>query len=242
MIKVAICDDEHEIASQMERIIWHICEREKISVDTDIFYSGNELEKKIYEKEYYDLVYLDIQMDNGNGITAAEHIRRIDENVLFVYVSGYDQYMQELFPLDVFHFIRKPIEPENFGRIFLDANHKISCRKAYFYYHFGNQEVKLPCMDILYMESRGRKINIHTKEGEIESYNGKLSVAEEMLSSCRVPFLRIHQSYLVNYHYIKSRSKAGIKLTDGTHLPISEDRQKSFGIAYSRLLGSEIDV
>ena len=58
----------------------------------------------------------------------------------------------------------------------------------------------------------------------------------------KIPFLRIHQSYLVNYHHISARSKTEVKLTDGTKLPVSEERQKAFSNSYSRLLGSEIDM
>jgi len=48
-------------------------------------------------------------MENGDGITTAKNIRKTDENVLLIYVSGYDKYIMELFRLDVFAFIKKPI-------------------------------------------------------------------------------------------------------------------------------------
>ena len=51
--------------------------------------------------------FLDIQMKGGDGITAAENIRKVDDNVLLIYVSGYDKYMMELFRLDVFGFIKE---------------------------------------------------------------------------------------------------------------------------------------
>lgn len=125
MIKIAICDDENVIASQIENIIWNICKEENIPIDTDVFYSGHELEKEVFEGTKYDLIYLDIQMINGDGITTAKNIRKIDKNVLLIYVSGYDKYMMELFRLDVFAFIKKPIDSLNFKKIFLDANLKI---------------------------------------------------------------------------------------------------------------------
>lgn len=88
MIKIAICDDENVIASQIENIIWNICKEENIPIDTDVFYSGHELEKEVFEGTKYDLIYLDIQMINGDGITTAKNIRKIDKNVLLIYVSG----------------------------------------------------------------------------------------------------------------------------------------------------------
>ena len=181
-------------------------------------------------------------MKNGDGITTAQNIRKIDENVLLIYVSSYDKYMIELFRLDVFAFIRKPIEHDNFEKIFKDANQKISNKMFYFSFRYRNQEHKIPCIDILYFESNGRKISVHIRNGNIEQYNGKLSDVEAWLDKGKIPFLRIHQSYLVNYHHIKSRSKTEVTITNGMKLPISEDRQKYFGRQYVKLLGGEIDA
>lgn len=242
MIKVAVCDDENIIVSKIEGCILNLCKRESIPVDIDVFYSGQGLEREISKGERYDLIYLDIQMENGDGITTAENIRKIDERVLLIYVSGYDKYMMQLFRLDVFAFIRKPIENQYLETIFLEANKKICNQKFYFIFNYKNQEYKIPCFDILYFESRGRKISVHIKNGDIENFNQKLTEVEKGLVNGKIPFLRIHQSYLVNYHYIKSRSKTEVMLTDGTRLPISEERQKEFGIQYSKLLGNEVDA
>lgn len=237
MIKIAVCDDENIIASQIENIILSTCSSESILACVDVFYSGKALEEEIIgQGTNYDLIYLDIQMKNGDGITTAKNIRKKDENVLFIYVSGYDRYMMELFRLDVFAFIKKPINTKLFADIFLDANRKICNKKVYFVYRYKSEECKIPCIDILYFESRGRKVNIYCNSNNIEFFNGKLSEVEAQLKNGKIPFLRIHQSYLVNYHYIKSRSKTEITLTNGTKLPISEDRQKKFGEYYGRLL------
>ena len=79
MINIGICDDEIIIAAQMENMILDISAREKIPVNVDVFYSGNTLEKEILRGTYYDLLYLDIHMQNGDGITAAKNIRKIEE-------------------------------------------------------------------------------------------------------------------------------------------------------------------
>jgi DNA-binding LytR/AlgR family response regulator len=242
MIKIAICDDEEIITGQIDNIIHEICGKEDIKFDTDVFFSGNGLEHEIAKGTKYDLIYLDIQMDNGDGIATAKNIRKMDENVLLIYVSGYDKYMIELFRLNVFAFIKKPIDYFNFRKIFLEANLKICNQKFYFSFRYKNKEYKILCIDILYFESSGRTINVYFRDNKTEKFNGKLSEVEEKLEKGKIPFLRIHQSYLVNYHHIYSRSKTAVTLTNGTQLPISEDRQKNFGRQYSRLLGGDIGV
>ena len=131
MINVGICDDEKIIAAQIENMVLDISTKEKIPVNIDVFYSGNTLEKEILQGTYYDLLFLDIYMKNGDGITAAKNIRKMDENVLFIFVSGYDKYALELFRLDVFEFLKKPILYDTFKDVFLRA---ISRRKRLLLY------------------------------------------------------------------------------------------------------------
>ena len=112
MIRIAVCDDENVIVNQIEHIISEVCKRESIPVNIDVFYSGRELKRQVTSGTKYDIIFLDIQMKGGDGIIAAENIRKVDDNVLLIYVSGYDKYMMELFRLDVFGFIKKPIDEE----------------------------------------------------------------------------------------------------------------------------------
>lgn len=242
MLSVAICDDEHLITGQMENIIRKICRSENIQAEIDVFFSGGLLEQEISRGKKYDLIYLDIQMEYGDGIQTAKNIRKVDENAVIVFVSGYDRYMMELFRLDVFAFVRKPIDTESFSRIFLEANQKIGRKNFYFSFHYKNEEFKIPCKNILYFESKGRQIKIHSYDGKIEVFNGKLADVEKRLAEGKVPFLRIHQSFLVNYHMIKVRNKKEVTLITGEKLPISEDRQKQFCRTYGSLLGGEINV
>lgn len=242
MIKAAVCGDETSIVGQIEKLTADICRKEGITVDIDVFYNRDSLEGEMAKGERYDLLYLDIQMKGGNGITAARYIREMDENVIIILVSAHEEYMMELFRLDVFSLIMKPINGDFFTQVFLEAYQKI-CRKSYYFsYHYKTQEFKIPCKDILYFESRGRQIHVHSKNGETNIFYGKLSDVEGRLAAGKISFLRIHQSFLVNYHAIRARSKTEVALADGTALPISEDRKKVFGEAYAMLLGDEISI
>lgn len=241
MLKVAVCDDEKQVVNQIEEAISEICAQREIPVDTDGFYDGKSLEKEITNGTKYDLIYLDIQMKNGDGISTAKKIRKIDDNVLLIYVSSYDRYMMDLFQLDVFAFIKKPIDNTVFIRTFIAAHKKVCNKLFYFTFHYKNKEFKVPCKEILYFESNGRKINIFYEDGNCDTFNAKLSDVEKKVFCGKIPFLRIHQSYLVNYYYIKARSRTEIELFNGKKLPISEDRQKKFSYQYTRLLGGEID-
>ena len=242
MIKIAICDDEKIVAHQMENDILMICQKENISIETEVFYSGQELGDKIDRGERYDIIYLDIQMDQEDGISAAKRIRSVDENVLLIFVSGYDKYVMELFRLNAFDFLKKPWAEPKFKKTLLDACKKVCDMNAfYFMFRYKGIEYKVLNKEILYFESKARLIHIHIQDGKVEKFNMKLSEVEERLNKGKIPFLRIHQSYLVNYYQIRSRTKTEVTLTNDEKLPISEDRKKSFNFEYGKLLGGEVD-
>ncbi len=65
------------------------------------------------------------------------------------------------------------------------------------------------------------------QRGDSYSFNGKLSETEAELHPGKIPFMRIHQSYLVNFFWIKSRTRTNVTMINGDRLPVSEDRQKA---------------
>lgn len=144
--------------------------------------------------------------------------------------------------LDVFGFIKKPIDEEILTKTFLETYQRVCSKMVYFTFSYKHEEYKILCKEILYFESNARKVTIYTQNGEHYTFNGKLSEIEQKMSDGKIPFLRVHQSYLVNYYLIRSRTKIEITLVNGKKLSISEERQKYFNQQYSHLLGGEINV
>ncbi len=234
MLNIAICDGNIITVAQIEETLYWISDSEHISIDIDVFYSMVSLENIFSQVKKYDLLIIDIE--NQSGVDIVKKVRECDDNVIIVTVAASDKYMTELFGLDVFAYIMKPIIKETMVKLFLDINKKIGNKLFYFVFRYKNEEFKVPCRDIMYFESKGRKITIYLKDDSVSVFNGKLSEVENRLKDEKVPFLRIHQSFLVNYHMIKSRSKTYVKLLNGTQLPISEERRKKFSKRYGNIL------
>lgn len=240
MLNIAVCDDENAMINDIENMLLDVCKKQNIRADIDVFCSGETLGKEVMMGTKYDMIFLDIEMEKVNGIESAKAIRKMDQNVIFIYVSAHDRYALELFCLDVFAFIKKPIDKEEFRKTFLGAYQRVCNKVFYFTFNYKNEEYKIPCKDILYFESRGRKINIYHLNGRVDEFYGKLSEVETKIAKGKIPFLRIHQSYLVNFLLIRARTKVEVILVNGEKLIISEDRQKKFAKEYSDLLGGEI--
>lgn len=140
--------------------------------------------------------------------------------------------------MEPFRFIKKPVDANIFTEYFLKAYEKI-IKDSYFVYYFRKVLCKRKISSIIYFESVGRTILIHSTDADGKFY-GRLSDLEEQMKNYEIPFLRIHQSYLVNYRYICEISFDKIMLFDGIELQISRDRRKMMRKTYANLLEGEI--
>jgi DNA-binding LytR/AlgR family response regulator len=240
MIKVAICDDEQSTVIEIKEMLSRCCIENGIKISIDSFYDGESLEDNIKKGQKYDLLYMDIQMKGQDGIIIAKNIQMMDKKVLIIYVSGYDKYIEEIFKVDTIGFILKPIKEEKFRERFFHAYERICDNREYFEYSYKNVMNKVLIGEILYFESMGRLIYIHKMNEENEFFYGKINDIEKMMAQRKNAFIRIHQSYLVNFHAISSRTKTEIKLITGEVLSISKEKQKQFVTEYCRLLGGEV--
>lgn len=239
MLKIAICDDDVVLTSKLEELLEKISLKNGIKADIDIYFDGYGILNSIKRGEYYDIIYMDIEMKTLDGIEAAKEIRKLNTKVLIMYISSHEQYLKQLFEVEPFRFISKPIEEDLFEHDFLKAYNKILKEDVYFNYKFNKSDIKVLISDIMYFESDGRIINIIMTNSTDKFYD-KLNDVEDRLKKSKFTFLRIHQSYLVNFKYIEKISFSKITLMDGTELQISEERQKQIRKEYGQLLGGEL--
>lgn len=168
-------------------------------------------------------------MKHVDGISAARLIRETDRSVLFIYISGYDSYLKELFEVEPFRFLSKPLEKELFCRYYKEACQRIGETEVFYQFTFNKEIRKVPLNNVVYFESRNRVVYIVLSSGHSEYFYGKLNGVEKELADSRCYFLRIHQSFLVNYDYIKKMNFFNVTVYIGERemeLKISEDRQK----------------
>lgn len=238
MLKIAVCDDDLIFASQVETLLLNITDKKLIKTTIEVYSDGCELWNDMTAGKIYDIVYLDIKMMNLNGIDVAKKIREKDRNTIIIYISSYENYMIELFEVEAFRFIKKPIDENVFEQYFDKACDRILQDEGYYEYKFNKIPHKVPLKDIIYFESYGRRVNVNHING-IGKFYKRLNVIEQELQSCNIPFLRIHQSFLINYRFVSSISFSRVKMIDGTVLQISEDRRKMIRKRCNDLMESE---
>ncbi len=232
MIRIAICDDEKRITDKIESLLErNLKENHIVSKAVDVYNSSQNLLSYINEKNEYDLIYLDIEMPEMDGIALAQKIRENNREVIFIYISSYENYFVQLFPVMPFRFLKKPVDENQFAIDFVAAFEEINRKDYYFHYDYRGVRYRIPTKDIIYFESFGRNVYVVTKSKK-SRYLGKLGDVEKQLAEQKAQFLRIHQSYLINASLMEVMNYDYITMCNGERLRISQERRKQIRELY----------
>lgn len=232
MINIAVCDDNEIWACKMEKLLEGLCKKNFMEAEIEVFFNGKELADAVNKGILYDIIFLDIEMKEENGLLAAKRIRTVDKVCLIIFVTSHENYMREVFDVRPFRFLNKPVTLEVIQKCLLESYDEIINTDCYFRYKYERAWHKVNIKDIIYFESQRRKIYIQLKQKKLEMYS-KLNDVEEEMTQKKITFLRIHQSYLINYIHIETLRYDHVILDNGDELPISEDRRQKISEQYS---------
>lgn len=225
MLRIAICDDNIPFTSEIESLLLQIKKQDYINMEIDIYFDGDSFCKKVNQKVHYDLIYMDIEMTQMDGIQAAHLLRSKNIPSLLIYISAYNTYFEKLFEVEPFRFIPKPIDFSKFYNYFQAAYNRIKHNTQFFTFSFHQKHTKIPIAEIIYLESHKRDILIHTTSA-IYRFLGKLDQIEAYIDKHNWDFIRIHQSYIINSHHIIFITLSNVRLSNDCLLRVSPKFQK----------------
>ena len=225
MYRIGICDDDLAFGSVLEQYLQNFAKRHQLGLDVFLFKGGEEYLKFLAEEAPVDLLFLDIEFEDGmDGSAVGKELRADLKNEItqIVYISGLESYAMQLFQNRPMDFLIKPVKQERVDRIMEEYIRLFGDQKEkYFSYHVGRNRYQILEEEIQYFQCTGRKIQIVTKKGAGDAFYGSMTEVEKLVSVDK--FWHIHKSYLVNRNYISSFQPMEVCLTDGTKLPISRN-------------------
>lgn len=225
MTSIAICDDERYMLSLLEGKISAYMDKNKIDYKIWKFERAEEL---LACPQTFDLVFLDIQMGQVNGMEAAKKLREKGNNCFLVFVSVLQEYALAAFEVEAANYLLKPVDDAKLSRTLDRIFQRIEIdEKQYLTVQQGHVLKIVKLSDILYCEVVKRKIHIHTKYGIIDYYC-KMEDLEKVLPE---PFFKCHRSYLVNLQYVCKYQAGYAGLENGESVPVSRLRQQDFSLA-----------
>jgi DNA-binding LytR/AlgR family response regulator len=232
MIRIAIVDDEAEVRDLLESCIadYSITSGEKFEITS--FKDGSEIVSGY--RPVYDIIFLDIQMPVMDGMTAAEKIRSMDEDVILIFITNMANYAIKGYSVNALDFVIKPVLPFAFSQQLTKAIGQMKKKKDNFLVvqHSGGI-VKLDLAKVTYFESLGHRITVHTLNEEY-NFNDSLKNMEQKLPVAS--FTRCNNCYLVNLAHVESVNQ-DIATVGGHKLKISRPRKADFMNALADYIG-----
>lgn len=221
MIKIAICEDEKEQQELLKTYINQIFEALYIKYKLEIFNSGEELLEN-YQNDT-DVLLLDIQMGQINGMDTARKIRSIDDKVEIIFITSLIEYALEGYEVRAYRYLIKPVKYENLKENIRNCIKEIDIKNKYIIVKEQGNQIKLDINEITYVEVQKETITIHTLN-EVYKTNGTMSNIEKDIDCDR--FFRCHKSFLVNLEHIKSIKQYTAILENSEEVPVSRYRFK----------------
>ena len=209
MLRLAICDDNEYVVEQIESYIERIKE---VAIKYEVYFSAEEFYKNMHEMDF-DVYFLDIEI--------AEKIRKSNQYSLIVFITSHSRYALDVFRVNTFDFLLKPISFERFKEEICKIDNYIFTLKNNFVFMQNKNKYAIPCYDIVYIEKIRRKAYIHKKLENIYECNMTM---DEIIN--RLPtdmFVKINRSCVVNMSMIDEIVKNELYLKNGKVLYIARD-------------------
>ena len=224
-IRCVIVDDEPLALNKLKRHVLKFPYLELVSSC-----HSAEAARRVLESSEVDLVFVDINMPDVNGM---DFIRSLENPPMVVFVTAYPEYAVESYKVNALDYLLKPYSSDDFSRV---------ADKVYKHWMLlnsqsGNAEpreenvlylkcdyrfIRVECDDIKYIEGQNEYLKIHlVSEEPFLTHMTFRQISESLPGN----FVQIHRSYVVNMKHVVTAERTLVTLDEGTRLPVSDTRR-----------------
>lgn len=222
MIKIAICDDEPVMCEQLEQKVASVLKRWKESFQITRCTNAVQF---LYGPMDYDLIFLDIQMPNLDGIRLAKQLREKSFEGVLIFVTVLTECMLDAFEVEAMDYLCKPVDEKRLERALMRSLKRLRQKEERsLSVQTMNWCRNIKLRDIYYCEVVNRKIYLHLKDGVLEYY-GKIKEVERQTAP---DLIRCHRSFLVNPEHLREYKDGQAILENGERVPVSKSSHALF--------------
>lgn len=235
MLNTVVCGSN----PQQNSIILSYIKKLEIELDVDfnvkLFTSGNSLLEKYYCYDSFNIIFLDIELPDINGIEVASQIRQSgDKHVKIVFISNNSKHMKDSFIVHPFNYILKPVDYETLRSTLLKIidDYKSSYITKLIIHTNGSDKL-VNINDIIYIQAlKSEKYKLlFTLKDEIIYGKGSINEWEQDIAG--FGFISPYRGILVNINYIRSFDSTSLILTNGATIPVSRRKEKELRAMFS---------
>ena len=221
-MRIAVCDDEEKFRTQEKNLIDKLAG--SIDVIVDAYSDGRKLLEP-FDKNPYDVLFLDIEMPAMDGITLAKKLRERSDSIYIVFLTGHVEYALEGYEVNALRYLTKPVQEDKLREVLRFVMDK-STSKRQILIKVDGEETLINVTDIIYLEAQNQYVMLYTTGGEhLVRYN--ISDFEEQLKNDG--FFRAHRGYLISLAKVKKLVKSEVLMESpggDISLPVSRSNVK----------------
>ena len=213
-MQIAICDDEKVFLQSLEEKIYSVIS----SLDCDVipFSSADQL---LEADKKFDIIFLDIEMEGTDGMTAARMIRRTDPDTPIVFLTSHTELAPDGYEVNAFRFLKKPVDDDKLKQTLEDLKLMKADQRGMLI-KSGGEDILIAPAEVYYIESDNNNVRLHTAAGTLTT-RMKLKEIIESINSVSNCLFQIHRCCAVNLsHVARIRDKEAV-LDDGSVTGIS---------------------
>ena len=232
MIKIAIVEDEHAYAMQLQEYLNQYETENSEVFEISLFSDGDEIVHKY--NPIYDIILMDVEMKFMDGMSAAEEIRKVDTEVVIIFITNMPQYAIRGYAVDALDYVLKPVSYFAFSQRLNRAISRMKKRESKtLALNVKGGTVRLDITNITYIESQGHTLIFHTVGADYET-SGTMKELEKELKELH--FYRGNKGYLINLAHVEG-IRDGCAIIRGERLLLSRARKKDFMETLTRYWG-----
>ena len=214
--KIALCDDEEALLRLVSGLVgeWAAARQTVCGIET--FPSAEAFLFQYQEDKSYDILLLDIKMTGMDGVTMATAVRREDEAVQIIFLTGYSDYILEGFEVAALHYLMKPVDRKKLFTVLDRAVEKLRKNERALTLELPGELVRVPLYEIRCLEVRQNYVTVHAKE----DYTVKKPLGE-FQRELDERFFRTGRSCIVNLACVRRVTRTEVFLDGGLTMPLS---------------------
>lgn len=207
-MKAAVCDDEKMFHKEISNLLRKYMKTRNIEIYTDFYVNGEELLKSKWE---YDIIFLDYQMDDINGIETAEKLREANSDSVIIFISAYPAAALDAYEVKTFRFLVKPIDESKLFKA-LDDYLRLIDHDNILLLNTHEDNYKIKMSEIIYLEGDGKYTTVRTKK---QSIRINLNLKQLELKLPKSKFIRCSKSFVVGFAHISNHDSSEILFDNG---------------------------
>lgn len=235
-INIAIVEDEKVQAEILEKYVLKWAREKNIRAIIKKFYNAESFEFSWSMDKRYDVILLDIQMEGQNGVELAKKIRKKDDILNIIFITGIADYIGVGYDVSALNYLIKPIKKEKLCECLDKCITKIPKRQNSILLDTKRGIERVIQSDIVYIEAFAHFIEINTINNKY-MVKKKISAIEKELDQSI--FVRCHRSYIVGAKYIKRIKGNQLELDNGDVIPVSRRRYSNTNMAFIKYFRGE---